>query len=236
MYKILVLASSGFGKTLSLGCIPEIKHKGLDPKTTFLISVTTKALPFPHSTRDYKVCTPGKLDGNRYITNNPKTVMGLIKEMSKSKVFENIVIDDFNYIMQDYYMKDSLKGGWDTPKQIGFDVSQIFTAMDMCTLNNKNIIVLAHPESVPLQDGRIYYKMKTTGKMVDDYITPEGKFDIVLLGVTFFDSIDKTLHREFITSADEMSSSPKSPLGMFPEINIKNDLGIVIEQIKKYSE
>ena len=32
--------------------------------------------------------------------------------------------------------------------------------------SDKNIIILAHGEEVPQQDGRIYLKMKTTGKMV----------------------------------------------------------------------
>lgn len=235
MYKILVLAQSGFGKTFSLGNVPALKHKGLDPKETFLISVTSKTLPFPNSSKDYKVCSATKLDGNRYITNNPKGIVWLLKTLSQSKQYKNIVIDDFNYIMQDYYMEKAKTGSWDTAKEIGYYIGQIFALMDTCTLNNQNIIVLAHDESVELPDGRVYHKMKTTGKMVDGYITPEGKFDITLLGKITFDGIEKRIVREFVTTADETSSSPKSPYGMFKESNIPNDMGLVIDAINAYN-
>ena len=49
MPKVLVLAPSGFGKSTSLGQIPELGIKGLNPEETFLISVTSKPLPFKGS-------------------------------------------------------------------------------------------------------------------------------------------------------------------------------------------
>ena len=47
MARILVLAESGFGKSTSLGAIPEYDIKGLDPKETFYITATNKGLPLP---------------------------------------------------------------------------------------------------------------------------------------------------------------------------------------------
>ena len=52
------------------------------------------------------------------------------------------------------------------PKQIGYFMGVIFDAIENLDALNKNIIVLAHGEDVPQPDGRIYTKMKTTGKMV----------------------------------------------------------------------
>ena len=49
MSRILVLAKSGFGKTFSMGQVPELNHVGLDPKETYVISVTSKPLTFPKS-------------------------------------------------------------------------------------------------------------------------------------------------------------------------------------------
>ena len=46
MAKILILAKSGFGKSTSIGEIPELGIKGLDPKETYLISCVNKPLPF----------------------------------------------------------------------------------------------------------------------------------------------------------------------------------------------
>ena len=40
------------------------------------------------------------------------TVRGAIEMLAQSP-FKNIVIDDFNYLSQDYYMANAMKGGWD---------------------------------------------------------------------------------------------------------------------------
>ena len=117
--KALILAKSGFGKSTSIGEIPELGIKGLDPKETYLISCVNKPLPFRGATGKYKITTFAKItDGNRIITNDAKEVASII-EMLANSPFKNIVLDDMNYISQDYYMKNALKGGWDTPKQTG---------------------------------------------------------------------------------------------------------------------
>lgn len=113
-------------------------------------------------------------------------------------------------------------------------MGKIFAAIEKYGDIDKNIIILAHGEEVPQQDGRVYFKMKTTGKMVDEYITPEGKFDITLVGRSRFDTGSKKVIKEFITNEDEFTSSPKSPYGMFKELYIPNDLGIVIDAVNAY--
>ena len=234
MSRILVLAKSGFGKTFSIGEIPEIEHIGLNPKKTYIISVTSKPLTFPKSRELYKVADKGKIaSGNRYISNNPEEVATIIEQLLASP-YETIIVDDFNYLMQDYYMDNALKGGWDTPKKIGFFMNKIFSAIEKYGDSNKDIIILAHGEEVPQQDGRTYIKMKTTGKMVDEYITPEGKFDVTLVGRSRYDSAQKKIIKEFITNEDEFTSSPKSPYGMFNSLYIPNDLGQVIKAVHEY--
>lgn len=234
MSRILVLAKSGFGKTFSMGQVPELNHIGLDPKETYVISVTSKPLTFPKSRELYKVAEKGKVaTGNRYISNNPEETATLLEQLLQSP-YKNIVVDDFNYLMQDYYMDNALKGGWDTPKKIGYFMGRIFSAIEKYGDSDKNIIILAHGEEVPQQDGRIYMKMKTTGKMVDEYVTPEGKFDVTLVGRSRFDEGQKKIVKEFITNEDEFTSSPKSPYGMFPELYIPNDLGLVVARVNEY--
>jgi len=69
--------------------------------------------------------------------------------------------------------------------------------------------------------------------MVQDYISPEGKFDIVLYGKQSYDENTKKAKKEFITNFDGQYPS-KSPEGMFEELTILNDLGLVVEKINKY--
>lgn len=113
MSRILILAKSGFGKTFSMGKVESLGHIGLNPKETYVISVTSKPLTFPGSRELYKTTPINNMGaGNRVITNNPEQVAYAIEQLLSSP-FKNIVVDDFNYLMQDYYMDNALKGGWD---------------------------------------------------------------------------------------------------------------------------
>ena len=232
MSKILILAKSGFGKSTSIGEIPELGLKGLDPKTTYLISCVNKPLPFRGANKKFVVTTPNNpTGGNRVITNDAEVVAKIINMLAKSP-YKNIVLDDMNYMAQDYYMKNALKGGWDTPKKIGYNTGLVFDAINNIP-EDKNIICLAHYEEYKDKNGdSISYKYKSTGNMVDSYITPEGKFEIVLYGKASFDEKEKKSIREFVTNDDGVYPA-KSPVGMF-DLYIPNDLGVVVETANQY--
>lgn len=236
--KILVLAKSGFGKSTSIGkYINEEKNiniKGLNPENTYVISMTTKDLPFPGSRKAYPSTYPNNIrGGKRVLCKNAQDVLTSLGELSKSSKIKNIVLDDFNYIMQDWYMANALSKGWDAPKQIGYFMGLIFDAIESLDALGKNIIVLAHGEDVPQTDGRLYTKLKTTGKMVDEYITPEGKFNVVLVGSSRYDSASKRVLKEFVTEENETYASPKNGGVPFPT-HIPNDLGLVVEQLEAF--
>lgn len=235
MSRILALAKSGFGKTFGMGKIDELGHIGLNPSETFLISTTTKDLTFPNWNKDYKTTTPDKLnEGNRVMTNDPDIISDILIKLAHPKSpFKIVVIDDFNYIMQDYYMDNAMKGGWDTPKKIGYFMGKVFKAIETFKDSDKHIIILAHSEEVDMPDGRKLVKMKTTGRMVDEYITPEGKVDITLVGKGRWDSTNKKSIREFITNEEEFYVGAKSGYGMFP-LYIPNDFGYIVEQIDRF--
>ena len=230
--KALILAKSGFGKSTSIGEIPELGLKGLDPSKTYIISCVNKPLPFRGAASKYKI-TPisNPTGGNRVISNDAKEIAQLIELLAKSP-FENIILDDMNYISQDYYMKNALKGGWDTPKQSGYGMGLIFDAINKVP-ETKNMICLAHYEEYKDKNGdSISYRYKSTGNMVDSYITPEGKFEVVLYGKSTYDEKEKKSIREFVTN-DDGQYPAKSPVGMFP-LYIPNDLGAVTEAAKEY--
>lgn len=234
MSKILVLAPSGFGKSTSVGHIPELGIQGLVPEETFLISVTSKDLPFKGSKGAYPICAPGDLkSGRRVITDDPKAIDVILTQLITSP-FKNIVWDDSNYVMQNWYMANALAKGWDAPKQIGFFMGKIFDAIEKLDAAGKNIIILAHGESTPGVDGRIYMKYKATGKMVDEYLTVEGKVDVTLIGISRYDATEKKAVKEYLTNENESYSSAKSPVGMFDSLFIPNDLGLVVKKVNEY--
>lgn len=240
MCKILVLAKSGFGKTTSWAGREKLGIKGLDPKETYVIQCIGRGVPNPN----YKLCPSSEIKdmakGNRIQVDNItgldrfKRVADLI-EMLKKSPYKNIVLDDLNYLSQDFYMANAMKGGWDVPKQIGYGMGLIFDAMKGLP-ENKNLICLAHYEEYKDKNGdSISYKFKTTGKMVDDYIAPEGKFDIILFGKQSFNSETKKPVKVFVKEFDGEFPA-KDSIGVLDALDneIPNDLSIIVDAIKEY--
>lgn len=239
MAKILVLAKSGFGKTTSYCGRAKLNIKGLNPKETYVIQCIGRAVPNP----EYKLTTSNEIKdittGNRVQVDSItgidrfKRVAEIISVL-KNSPYKNIIIDDFNYLAQDFYMANAMKGGWDTPKQIGYGMGLIFDAFKGFP-ENKNIICCAHYEEYKDKNGdSISYKFKTTGKMVDDYITPEGKFDIILFGKVGYDAENKKPVKSFVKEFDGEYPA-KDSLGALDDLSdeIPNDLSIVVDKLKE---
>ena len=185
MAKILILAKSGFGKTTSYCGREKLGIKGLDPKETYVIQCIGRSVPNPNfkliegqiEVADVGKPTQRLKNANILGTGNRVQVDGLtgldrfaviaeIIKMLKNSPYRNIVIDDFNYLAQDFYMANAMKGGWDTPKQIGYGMGLVFDSFRAFP-ENKNIICCAHYEEYKDKNGdSISYKFKSTGKMV----------------------------------------------------------------------
>lgn len=70
--------------------------------------------------------------------------------------------------------------------------------------------------------------------MLDSVITLEGLFTYVLFTKIVMNEDNKIEHK-FITNSDGTCTA-KTPMGLFPEILIDNDLDLVIKRIKEYNE
>ena len=238
MAKILILAPSGFGKTTSWAGREKLGIKGLDPKETYAIQCIGRGVPNPN----YKLCPSNEIKdiakGNRVQVDSVtgldrfKRVADLLDALKKSP-YKNIVIDDFNYLMQDYFMNNAMKGGWQTPKEIGFGMGLIFDAMKGYP-EDKHIYVCAHYEKTNDNDGTVTYQMKTTGKMVNEYCTPQGKFDIILYGKQTYNEEEKKAIKTFVKDFDGTFPA-KDSIGVLDDMpdEFPNDLFLVSEELKK---
>lgn len=118
MAKILVLAKSGFGKTTSYCGREKLGIQGLDPKETYVIQCIGRAIPNRNFTLTKSAEIKDLATGNRVQIDTVagqerfKRVADILNAL-KNSPFKNIVIDDFNYLSQDYYMANAMKGGWD---------------------------------------------------------------------------------------------------------------------------
>lgn len=162
MAKIMVIAESGFGKSTSICPSEELGIKGLDPNSTFVVNVSNKDLPARGWKKLYKHIQGKDIASGNYLeSNNSIEIAGLISILNEKKPeITNLVIDDFQYLMADYYMEKAKTSGFDKFADIGFAIGQIFKAI---TKFKGNVIVLTHPEEVQGTFGTSY-KAKTVGE------------------------------------------------------------------------
>ena len=219
-----IVGKSGTGKSTSYGQLPELGIKGLPPEKTVVINVANKDLPFKGWKKQYK----GKLqeNGNYYQTSNADNIAKAILYIEKNRPdIDYIIIDDGQYIMSFEFMSRAKEKGYDKFTDIGVNITKVVNAARM---SSKQVFFLWHPEV----DDTSGFKMKTAGKMVDNYLTMEGLFSIVLYTDVYKE--DETFKYRFVTN--HTSSYPaKSPVGMF-DLYIPNDLGYVVTKINEYNE
>lgn len=227
MSSIAIVGKSGTGKSSSYGQFPTLNIKGLDPKETAIINVAGKDLPF----KGWKKLYSGKIsDGGNYVeTSDAASISQAIKFISdKRPEIKNIVLDDGQFIMAFEFMAKAKQTGYGKFADIGVNMGKVVDAAKN-TRSDLKVYFLWHPEN----DREVGYKMKTVGAMLDNYITLEGLFTVILY-TKVSKGMDNKPKYEFVTNHDGEYPA-KSPIGLFDDLYIPNDLGLVSDMIDKYN-
>jgi hypothetical protein len=212
---VLILGESGTGKSTSLRNLPQAE--------TFLISVIDKPLPFRNKYKKFEKDKDGILNGNLFITDNYSHIMRTINYVNLSMPhIKNIIIDDFQYIMANEFMRRSTERGYDKFTEMAKQVWEIIDSIKN-SRPDLTVFILSHSD----QDASGKFKMKTIGKLLDEKITVEGLFTIIL-----HTQINEGRYG-FITQNDGRHVA-KSPIDLFKDKYIDNDLLIVQEAISNY--
>lgn len=204
----LVLGSSGSGKSTSL--------RNLDPSKTLLIQCIKKPLPFRID--GWKVKTSLKSEGNVIQTSDPV----LIEKAMRTLSHEVVVVDDYQAVMVNELMSRSSEKGYDKFTDIGKNAWNIFNAAGSID-EHRRVYILAHTTTDEFGNVR----MKTVGKLVDQHIVPEGFFTIVLRTEVINGNYT------FRTQTNGQDCC-KSPIGMFADLSIPNDLAEVDKAIAEF--
>jgi len=204
----LILGHSGSGKSTSL--------RNMDPKKTLLIQCIKKPLPF--RAPGWKVRENLRSDGNVIRTDDP----ALIEKIMRNSPHEIVVIDDYQAVMVNELMARSAERGYEKFTDIGKNAWNIFRAAGDLA-EHRRVYILAHTQT----DDFGAVRMKTVGKMVDQTLVPEGFFTTVLRT-----EVTNGVY-QFSTQTNGQDCC-KSPIGMFPDRHIENDLATVDKAICAY--
>lgn len=206
----VILGKSGTGKSTSL--------RNFDPAATLLIQVIRKPLPFRATGWSYydKETNP---TGNIFVTEKWDSIIALMRKTQR-KV---IVVDDFQYLLANEFMRRTDERGYDKFTDIAKHAWEVMMAASDLPADVR-VYLLSHIEE---NEATGAMKMKTIGKMLDEKITLEGLVTIVLRGTV---EDGKYL---FVTRNNGMDTT-KSPMGLFEADKIDNDLKAVDDAIADY--
>ena len=221
---ILIIAESGSGKSTAI--------ESLDPAETFIINVANKALPFKGWRKKYVLWSKDNPTGNLYSASSSQQIEACIKYVSeKRKDIKNLVIDDFQYMSSFAFFERADEKGYETFPPLGANLARI-ARMPKDLREDLMVFILTHAEESSDMEGKKKFKAKTIGKMVDEKLSLEGLFSIVLFGKVKKDK-DGNIRYVFETQ-NNGENTCKSPRGMFSTVEIANDLDFVKKSITEY--
>ena len=194
---VMILGESGSGKSTSL--------RNFEPDEIGIFNVAGKPLPFRKNLP--------KADNAGY-----RQILKALKEPQ----LKTYAIDDSQYLLSFELFERAGEKGYD--KFTGMAVNFYSLIQQIIRQTPPDVIVYFLHHTELAADGRT--KAKTVGKMLDEKLTVEGLFSIVLLC-----RADGERHW-FETQSDGLSTA-KSPMDMFP-LEIDNDLKMVDKAIREY--
>jgi hypothetical protein len=221
---VLIIAESGCGKSTSI--------ESLDPKETFIINVANKPLPFKGWKTKYPAFDLISKKGNCANVSAPKDIEAVLKVINNErKEIKNVVIDDFQYMSAFEYFGRATEKGFDKFTQMGAALAHI-AKLPILMRDDLMVFYLTHAEESTDLEGKRKVKAKTIGKLVDDKLTLEGLYSIVLFGKVKKDK-DGNMRYVFETQ-NNGENTCKSPRGMFPSFEVQNSLQLVRDAIQEY--
>lgn len=164
---------------------------------------------------------------NDFVTYNTDNYAKIKQAIGKSKK-KIVVIDDVGYTITNEFMKKHSKNNSGNAIYNMYNViaDNFWELIEFCrTYPEKDKIIYFMMHEDKNDQGEI--KPKTIGKLIDEKCVLEGYFTIVLRCAS-----EKSRHF-FLTQTDGTDVT-KTPIGMFKDMEIDNDLKMVDQTIREY--
>lgn len=196
---VMVYGQSGTGKSTSL--------RNFKPEDVCIVNVSGKPLPFK----------------NKHKTFNTDDYISIEAAIQKAPA-KSIVIDDATYLMTGEYMRMAKVTGYQKFTELALNYYTLVKTAAALP-DDKIVYFMGHSDI----DSNGNEKFKTIGKLLDEKITLEGMFTIVLKTVV-------TDGKYQFSTRNSGQDTVKTPMGMFSEPLIENDLAAVDKAIREYYE
>lgn len=202
----MILGESGSGKTASL--------RNLNAGNTLLIQAVKKPLPF--RSNGWQPATKENPQGSVFVSDCSEAITKAMLRTTK----DVIVIDDFQYIMANEFMRrvtdievgNAAFAKYNEIARHAWDILTTATSLP----DNKRVYILSHIAT----DDYGKTKIKTIGKLLDEKIVMEGLVTIVLRA-------DVVNEQYIFRTKNSGKDTTKTPMGLFDEDHIENDLAAV---------
>lgn len=207
-----IMGESGSGKTTSM--------RNLDPASTYYIDCDKKGLSWRGWKNQY--CAEKK---NYMRTDEQNKVLVLLQGINeKCPHIKTVVVDTLNGIMVADEMRRMKEKGYDKWADLAFSV---YSIIDYALTMREDITVIfvCHSQTIRDDSGYIHTCIKTNGQKLSK-IGLETKFPIVLYA--------KCIDGVYVFETQANFSTAKTPLGMFEEKLIENDIVKVLVAINSY--
>ena len=226
MSNVICLAGlSNTGKSTSL--------KYLEPSETFIVSCTNKQLQIPGFRKKYiKVSIEdNKLVGNWLVSNDYARIAKILKVVSQSRPdIKTVVIDDLNYLLSNEIMSSAEEKGFDKfTRQAKNYYDIINNAQNL--RDDLTVVMISHI----INDGtdmEPFWKLYTSGKMLDKTVNLDGLFSYIIYTDKYVDENDEVQYR-FMTRTNG-NDTCRSVAGCFADKYIEPNMKLVIDTINKF--
>lgn len=193
----MLYGQSGTGKSTSL--------RNFAREDVAVVNVSGKPMPFRNKLQIFNSSDYGKI----------------IEAISHASA-KSIIIDDATYLMVDAFMRNAKQTGYQKYTDMAFDFNNLIEFARSLP-DDKIVYFIGHSDQ--MDDGREHFK--TIGKMLDNYVTLEGKFTIVMKSVV-------KDGQYYFSTHNNGQDTVKTPMGMFEDDLIFNDLKMVDDTIREY--
>lgn len=197
---VLILGESGSGKSTSM--------RNFQAGEVGIFNTASKPLPF-------RTKLP-KADGVSY-----DTIRAVLTR--KDKNLRAYIIDDSQALLAFELFERAKEAGYNKFTEIALNFYELVKTIIFKTPSDTIVYLLHHTETT--EAGKV--KAKTVGKMLDNHLTVEGLFSIVLLART-------DGQRYWFETQSDGYTTAKSPMDMFSCREIDNDLKAVDKAIREY--